>query len=92
MIKTIQTREEAYLEFTEEEINELGLKKGQKFTWVSQDDGSFLLKPHEKVEIDLAEYPREILEFLIKESIENDVSVNSIIDDAIRDVIEGDKL
>jgi antitoxin component of MazEF toxin-antitoxin module len=87
MIKTIQTREEAYLQFTEDEMAELGLKQGQKFTWVSQNDGSFLLKPHEKIEIELSEYPREILEFLIKESIEKDISVNDIINEAVEEFV-----
>ena len=88
MIKTIQTREEAYLQFTEEEMIELGLNKGKKFTWVAQEDGSVLLKPHEKVEIELSEYPREILEFLIKESIEKDIPVGDIINEALEDFLK----
>ena len=91
MIKTIQTREEAYLQFSEDEMIELGLNKGQKFTWVAQSDGSFLLKPHEKIEIELSEYPREILEFLIKESIEKDVSVNDIINEAVEEFVASEK-
>lgn len=87
MIKTIQTREEAYIQFTEEEIEQIGIKKGDKFTWVQQEDGSFWLKPHKKVEIELSEYPRELLELLIKESIENDISVNDVINTAIEDYL-----
>ena len=82
MIKTIQTREEAYIQFTDEEIIELGLKQGDTFTVIPEGDG-FLFKKNEKFELDLAEWPREILEMLIKESCENNITVNEVINSAV---------
>jgi hypothetical protein len=84
MIKTIQTREEAYIQFTDEEISELGLKQGDEFEVSPTEDGGYFFKKMEEIELDLSEFPREILERLLKESCEKNVSVNKIIRDALK--------
>jgi bifunctional DNA-binding transcriptional regulator/antitoxin component of YhaV-PrlF toxin-antitoxin module len=84
MTKTIQTREEAYIQFTDEEIADLGLKQGDEFEITPTEDGGYFFKKLEEIELDLFEFPREILESLIKESCEKNVSVNKIIRDALQ--------
>jgi len=78
MIKTVQTKEEAYVQFTDEEMEELGIKENDEFEVEIQNDG-ILLKKMETVELNLEEFPREILEFLVKESCDKNVSCNKII-------------
>ena len=90
MIKTIQTREEAYIQFTDEEIAELGLKQGDEFEVSPTEDGGYIFKKMEEIELDFNEFPREILELLIKESCEKNVSVNTIIRDALKTFIDRD--
>jgi len=84
MIKTIQTREEDYIQFDDEEIAELGLKQGDEFEVKPTGDGGYIFKKMEEIELDLNEFPREILELLIKKSCEQNVSVNIIIRDALK--------
>jgi hypothetical protein len=92
MIKTIQTREEAYIQFDDEEIAELGLKQGDEFEVKPTEDGGYIFKKMEEIELDLKEFPREILELLIKKSCEQNVSVNVIIRDALKLFIDKDPI
>lgn len=83
MTKKILSREEHYLQFDDEELEALGIKKGQKFT-VEADGESWRLIPFKSLEIDLSEFSRETLEFWIKESCEKDISCNEIAIEAIK--------
>lgn len=76
--KTIQRSEDCFVQFTNEELNKLGIKEGDKFSW-EEDNGSILLKKHVPVEIDMSEWSRDVLEMLICESVEKDISVNDVI-------------
>lgn len=87
MIKTVLTKEEAYIQFTDEEMDELGIKANDEFE-VEIQEGGVLLKKMESVDIDLGEFPREILEFLIKESCDKNVSCNKVIRDSLENFIE----
>lgn len=89
MIKTIQTKTEQYIQFTDEEIEELGWEKGQKFT-ISEENGAVILQPWKSIEIDLGEFRREALEWLINESCERDVSVGEVIRDVLVKAAESD--
>jgi len=87
--KTIQkTDPEYFIQFTDEELNKLNLKKGTKLDWKIQEDGSVLLVPWKSVEIDASEWDQETLFFLVKESLERDLPVNDIIVDIINKTIE----
>ena len=77
MIKTIQSQPQYFLTFTDEEVASLGLQSGDEFECQPLETGGFLLKKKEKLEIELSEYPREILEFLIRESINKNVTIAS---------------
>ncbi len=95
MKKTVQSRRECFIQFSEEEIEELGLKECEKL-YISEKDGAVILSKGAKVEIDLSELSREALEMMIKHSCEKDISVNEVVELILRDVIErsekGEKL
>jgi hypothetical protein len=88
MTKIVQELKQAYIQFTDEEMIELNMHPNQKFTVEVNDDQSFSLIPFSKVDVDLSEFPRSILEFIIQESAEKDISVNEIISDALEKFLE----
>lgn len=88
--KTIQRSEDCFVQFTKEELEQLNIKEGDKFTWEIQDEG-VVLKKFGTIDIDFAEFERETLEFLIAESCEKDVSVNEIISDILQRVVDSHK-
>jgi hypothetical protein len=85
--KTILKKEEYYIQFTDEEMVELNIEPGQKFT-CELKDGGLQLTPFAKIELEIGEWPREILEFLLQESCERDVSVNEVINDVLKGAIK----
>ena len=87
MIKTIQSQPQYFLTFTDEEVASLGLQSGDEFECQPLETGGFLLKKKEKLEIELSEYPREILEFLIRESINKNVTIATIVTDALEEYL-----
>ena len=78
MKKIIEPTGDVCIKFTEEELSKLGLKQGDKLSWEEARDG-FILKKYEKLDVDISEWSREVLEMLIAESVEQDVSVNDVI-------------
>lgn len=86
MIKTIQTRPEFFIQFSEEECAELNIQEGEKFS-VREMNGEIRLERFSTMEFDLSELPRETLETLISESCEKDVSINEIIGDILKKAV-----
>ncbi|MFA5234049.1 MAG: hypothetical protein WC390_06565 [Sulfurimonas sp.] len=84
MTKKLQTREEYFIQFTDEEMLDLGMEKGQKFTVKTLFDGSIKLVPFSEIEIDLNEFSREELISLLNESCETDLSVNEVISNRLK--------
>ena len=89
--KTVKVKEDYYIEFTDEELAALKMEKGQKYSCKLQD-GGLMLEPFVKIELEIGSWDREILEMLIQESCERDVSVNEIISDILEEVIKNDRL
>jgi hypothetical protein len=82
--KVLQPTNDAYIQFTEEELQEIGAGPGTKFSVKHHDDGSIELRPYVKMEIEISEWPREVLEMLISDSCEKDISVNDVIADLLK--------
>jgi len=76
--KKIQRSEELYIQFTDEELKSLNIKAGDKFSWEVEND-SVVLKKFASLDVDISEWSREVLEMLIVESVEKDISVNEVI-------------
>jgi len=87
--KTIEPTGELCVKFTEDELEKLNIKQGDKFSIKEQDNG-ILLEKFATIELDLWEFKRDILEFLLKESCEKDISVNEVISNIMEKVIEND--
>ena len=77
--KVLQPTNDAYIQFTEEELQEIGAGPGTKFSVNLHDDGSIELRPYVKMEIEISDWPRELLEMIISDSCEQDISVNDVI-------------
>jgi len=85
--KTIEPTGDVCVKFTEEELAKLNIKEGDKFSIKETDEG-ILLEKFATVDINLSELDRELLEFLIQESCEKDVSINQVISDLLEKGLE----
>jgi hypothetical protein len=80
--KTVEPTGDVCVKFTEEELAQLNIKQGDKFSIKETNDG-ILLEKFATVDINLNELDRELLEFLIQESCDKDISVNQVISDLL---------
>lgn len=87
MNTTIKSKTVEYIEFTEEQMQQLNIKEGDQFT-IEVEDDCIKLVPFQSVEIDLSDFDRHFLEYLIKVSVERNVSVNDIIVEIIEEAIK----
>lgn len=85
MKKVLLPTNDLYMQFTEDELNELNMAPGDKFDCEIQDDGSIKLVKYAKLELDMEEWPREVLEMIIRESCEQDISANDAISDMLKE-------
>ena len=85
--KTIEPTGDVCVKFTEDELAQLNIKQGDKFSIKETDEG-IILQKFATIDIDLVEVEREILEFLIQESCDKDVSVNQVISDLLEKGLE----
>ncbi len=93
MIKTVQKKEEYYIQFTDEEMDELGFKPNTKFTVkVNDDKESLTLTPHEEVDIDLNEFSKEDLINIIVAANKLDMTFEDFIVDALTKFCEENDL
>ena len=86
--KTVQKEDIYFIQFTDEEMAELGMKPHDKFEVIMNPDNSIMLKKFASIEIDLSEFSREILEDLISRSIDEQVPVDEIIRQALEKLLE----
>jgi bifunctional DNA-binding transcriptional regulator/antitoxin component of YhaV-PrlF toxin-antitoxin module len=85
--KTLEATGDVCVKFTEDELSQLNIKQGDKFSIKETDDG-ILLEKFATVDIDLSELNRELLEFLIIESCDKDISINEVISDLLEKSLE----
>lgn len=88
MTKEIKTREECYIEFSDEELAALDWQPGDKLSWQITDEG-VSLKKCEEIDIDLEEFTKEELIDLITVSSARDITVEELIVDVLREAVEG---
>jgi hypothetical protein len=77
--KVLQPTNDVFIQFTEEELSSIGAGPGTKFETTLHEDGSIELRPYAKIELEMEEWPRGLLEMIIKESCEQDISANDVI-------------
>ena len=81
--KTVQEKKDLYIQFSDEEIKEMGWEENQKLSMSLTEDGGIMVKPFVKVDIDISDWSREILVFLIDTSLKEDKTVNQVINEAL---------
>lgn len=87
--KKVQEKKDLYVQFSEEEIQEMGWEENQKLSVkVDEKTGQITLEPFVKMELEIGDWPREILEFLVGESCERDISVNEVINEVLVDSLK----
>lgn len=78
---------ELFIQFTDEELAELGMKTGDRFS-VEAKDGGIVLTPFAKMEIEMDAFSRESLEMIVARSCEQDKSCNDVISDVLTEMVE----
>lgn len=86
--KTIQKTEEYFLQFTEDELKQLNVKPGDQLSWDINEDGSVILKPYVTMEIDVTDWSKDLLLYLIEQSLEKNEPVNQIIVDILDQALD----
>ena len=89
MIKKVEPTGEVCIKFTDEEMSKLNIKEGDKFS-IEEENGKILLQKFCKIDLDMSEWNRDILEFLISESCEKDISINEVISNVIEKTLENE--
>lgn len=77
--KTVKKKEELFIEFTPEEMEELGLEPHDKFEVEVSNDQTIVLKKFAKIDLDLSEFDKTTLEMLVSQSIELQIPVDEVI-------------
>lgn len=84
MIKTVQKKEEYFIQFTDEEMEQLGFKPNTRFTVeLNEDKSGLTLTPHEEIDIDLNEFSKEELINLIVAANEKDMTFEDFLVDSL---------
>lgn len=87
MKKIIESTNECCVRFSEEELNLLNIKEGDKFSVETLEDG-ILLKKYEELDIDLSEFSREMLEFLIVESNKSNLTISEFMENFLTNYVK----
>jgi hypothetical protein len=87
MVKKIEPTGDLCIKFTEDELLSLGLQENDKLS-CKIDNNSILLQKYETLELDLSEFDRDKLEFLILESCKKDISVSEVISNILEKTIK----
>lgn len=86
--KKIQKTEEYFLQFSEEELKQLNLKAGDQLSWDTNEDGSVTLKPYVTMELDITDWDKDLLVYLIEQSLEKNEPINQIIVDILEQAVD----
>lgn len=76
--KVLEPTGDLCVKFTEDELQQLKINPGEKFSIKECDEG-ILLEKFTTIDLDMSDWGREVLEFLIQESCEKDISVNEVL-------------
>ena len=88
MTKRIKEKKEYFIDFNDDECKEFGILENQKYTTTIEKDGTIKMVPFATIDIDLAEFSRNTLEFLVAESVEKDISVNDVISNVLEKTLK----
>lgn len=87
--KKVQEKKDLFIQFSEEEMQELGWEENQKLSMsVDEETGAINIKPWVKMEIEMEDWPKELMLFLIQESCEKDISINEVITNVLEESLK----
>ena len=87
--KKVQEKKDLFIQFSEEEMQELGWEENQKLSMsVEEETGAINIKPWVKMEIEMEDWPKELMLFLIQESCEKDISINEVITNVLEESLK----
>jgi hypothetical protein len=86
--KTVQRSEDLYVQFNDDEMKSLDIKPGDKFSWEIGSDSSITLKKFAEIDVDISVWSREVLEMLVTESIKEDLPVNDVIANILKEQLK----
>lgn len=89
--KVLEPVNDLCIRFTEEEIEQLGLSPGDKFS-CSVEDGAIVLKKYEELSIELDQLSKENLIQLIVQSVEKNITIEQVIEDILESIIDREDL
>jgi hypothetical protein len=84
MTKTVKEKKDLYIDFSEEEIAAMGWADKQRLSIDVNADNSITVKPWVKMDIDISSFSKEVLEFLVAQSLEQDIPVNDVIVNSLK--------
>lgn len=88
-VKKVLEKKDLYIQFSEEEMQELGWEEGQKLSFkFDEKTKAITLEPFVKIDLDISEWDRRTLEFLVGESCERDISVNEVINEVLKESLK----
>jgi bifunctional DNA-binding transcriptional regulator/antitoxin component of YhaV-PrlF toxin-antitoxin module len=85
--KELLPSKDAYLQFTEDELLEFGIKQGDKFSVKIQDDG-FLLEKYKDIELDINDFDIDTLKMLVLKSFQEDITCNQVLINVLQEYID----
>lgn len=88
IVKTVQKKEDLFIEFTEAEMKDLNIEPHDKFEIDLKADNTIVLKKFEKIDLNLSEFDRTTLEMLVSKSIESQVPVDEVIREVLTQYLE----
>ena len=91
MKKQIKTITSSFIEFSEDELQELGIKPGDKFS-CSTKDGNLFLEKYKTIDIDLESYTKDQLILLITGAHEHGGTVEEYIEHILEEMVKRHEL
>jgi len=85
--KKLLPSKDAYLQFTEDELLEFGIKQGDKFE-VKYQDGGILLEKYKEIEFDIDDFDVNTLRMLVLRSFQEDKTCNQVLIDVLEEYMD----
>lgn len=86
--KKVMPSTDVFVQFTEDEMAELDMKPGDKYSIEKNGCGGLTLRKFATIQLEMADFSRESLEMLVAKSCEEDKSCNDVISDVLTEMVE----
>lgn len=87
IVKQLERCNDQYIQFSEEEMLQLDIKPGDKFSCNLSDEGIITLTKYVPVEIDFSEFTKEMLIDLISISIQQRCTIEEVLETSLTELV-----